>query len=95
MEVIAIEPFTAKAKDGEYRVHTFERLTVLSGFQIMKLKTSLGDIVICPERYLYKKLVKVEDFPIYRWKLYAGYERYWISAYDPDKDFLKAEDMVL
>ena len=70
MDVIAVEPFTAKAKDGDYRVHTFERLKIISGFGFLRLKTEQGTILHCPEEYMGTKFLsfamfhtKYKDFP--------------------------------
>lgn len=81
LKVIAVEPFTAKSEDGEYRVHTLERFEVFSGFQILKFRNEFGRVLICPEKYLGTKLIEVEEF--------------YKCHFDDFPDFIKSEDMTL
>lgn len=88
MDVIAIEPFTAKSEHGEYKVTAFaERFEVISGFQILKFRNESGEILICPEEYLGTKLIEPKD-------LAFGFRSSPIDD-PPKEDFLKEEDMTL
>ena len=62
MEVIAIKSFTAKCKIGEYPVKKYEKGTVISGFQFLKVKMDTGILIHCPEEYLGSKLIKLSDY---------------------------------
>ena len=56
MKVVCIESFRAKTKNGERTVRKGEKLTVISGFGFLRLKSWRGEILHCQEDYLGWKL---------------------------------------
>ena len=88
LKVIAVEPFTAKSEDGDYRVHTFERFDVFSGFQVLKFRNEFGKVLICPEEYLGTKLIEPKDLDVRSFPKITPYT----TIMD---DFIKEEDMTL
>lgn len=58
MKVLCVESFEAKTQNGKRTVRKGEKLTVISGFGFLRLKTWRGQILHCKEEYLGSKLVE-------------------------------------